>query len=296
MSQQLYQYIANHMQKHNDAVLQEFSKQIRKILNQSVTGIVFYGSCMRSRIYEDGMLDFYVFVENYSNAYSNHGYRIGNYLLPPNVFYLQVESNKKIYRCKYAVISQAEMDKAVKAFHSYFWARFCQPIASIYAKDSSFNRWMAETQCVAAKSFYQAVMPVLINNKDSQSFWIKGFELTYAAELRAESKQRAELIYRTWQQYYDGMFALIMDHKNVTPHYSTFNQLKWKTRIILGKVLSILRLMKATATFAGGVDYIAWKIARHTGQPVAVDNKMRKYPWIFCWPVIYRLFKQGKIR
>jgi hypothetical protein len=34
---------------------------------------------------------------------------------------------------------------------------------------------------------------------------------------------------------------------------------------IEGKMLSVVRLAKASATFAGGADYIAWKINRHAG-------------------------------
>ena len=36
-------------------------------------------------------------------------------------------------------------------------------------------------------------------------------------------------------------------------------------RRINGKALSALRLMKAAFTFEGGADYLAWKIARHSG-------------------------------
>ena len=54
--------------------------------------------------------------------------------------------------------------------------------------------------------------------------------------------------------------------------------------------------MKATTTFANGVDYIAWKIERHTGEQLVVSDKLRKYPLIFCWPLLFKFYKQGKIR
>ena len=39
----------------------------------------------------------------------------------------------------------------------------------------------------------------------------------------------------------------------------------WRFRRLVGKVLSILRLAKGVFTFDGGVDYILWKIERHSG-------------------------------
>ena len=64
----------------------------------------------------------------------------------------------------------------------------------------------------------------------------------------------------------------------------------------MGKLLSVLRLMKASITFANGVDYIAWKIERHTGEKIEVSDNLRKYPWIYSWPILIRLYRGKKIR
>ncbi len=46
------------------------------------------------------------------------------------------------------------------------------------------------------------------------------------------------------------------------------------------KAAQVLRLAKATATFAGGVDYIAWKINRHAGTDIQIK------PWQRRWPLL----------
>ncbi len=70
----------------------------------------------------------------------------------------------------------------------------------------------------------------------------------------------------------------------------------WWLRRVQGKLLSVLRLMKSVFTFAGGVDYIAWKLERHTAVPVKVTPRMRRYPLIFIWGELWRLYRLGVFR
>jgi hypothetical protein len=70
----------------------------------------------------------------------------------------------------------------------------------------------------------------------------------------------------------------------------------WQLRRMQGKLLSLLRLMKATFTFQGGMDYIAWKLERHTGVPVEVSPKVRRHPLIYGWGLLWRLYRRGVFR
>ena len=49
-----------------------------------------------------------------------------------------------------------------------------------------------------------------------------------------------------------------------------------------GKALTLLRLVKASDTYAGGIDYLAWKINRHAGTKIEVR------PWQRRWPLLGR--------
>ena len=44
----------------------------------------------------------------------------------------------------------------------------------------------------------------------------------------------------------------------------------WGLRRAQGKLLSIMRLIKALLTFEGGLDYIAWKLERHSGEEIII--------------------------
>ena len=298
MNDPLHKYLSSCLQYQEDKVLSAFKQIIRSEFKDSINAIIFYGSSMRTHEYKDSVLDFYVVVDQYENAYSSRWHRFANTLLPPNVYYMQTEIDEEVYRSKYAVISKSALMRKVsdKAFHPYFWARFMQPIAYIYIYDNEIKNWMAEVQCAAIKTFYNAVVCTLGHSYDSKHFWVHGFELTYASELRTEAKGRGDSIYQDNTNYYDELFKLITEDESLSKRMQSDCKFRWNLRIWLGKVLSILRLAKATSTFANGADYIAWKIERHTGEKVEVTDRVRKYPWIFSWPILFKLIRDKSIR
>ena len=70
----------------------------------------------------------------------------------------------------------------------------------------------------------------------------------------------------------------------------------WARRRVEGKVLSVARLAKASATYAGGADYIVWKINRHAGTDFALKPWQRRHPLLGAISLLPRLLKSGAIR
>ena len=70
----------------------------------------------------------------------------------------------------------------------------------------------------------------------------------------------------------------------------------WSLRKLQGRLLHVLRLMKGLFTFSGGVDYILWKLERHSGVKVEVSDRVRKHPLIFGWGLVWRLYRRGAFR
>ena len=301
MGSSLQQFLSSHLVLYEDEVLAGFVDAIKKSYPHSIEAIVFYGSCMRTRRYENAVLDFYVVVDNYRLTYQKFFHSFLNKLLPPNVYFLQTRVKDKLYSAKYAVVSYADLARRVsaKAFHPYFWARFCQPIGLAYVKEKETRDKIANCQARSIYTLKHAVDCLSLDDKTSGFFWIRSFQLTYATELRAESPERARSIYKENSEYYDNVLNILTVKCNGIQGRKpsrTYCQLQWKLRNLLGKVLSILRLLKATVTFANGIDYIAWKIRRHTGEEINITNRLRKYPWLFCWPLLWRLLRKGSVR
>ena len=70
----------------------------------------------------------------------------------------------------------------------------------------------------------------------------------------------------------------------------------WRRFRRRGKWLSIIRLAKAATTFAGGADYLAWKINRHAGTQIEIRPWQRRWPILGALILLPRLFLRGAIR
>jgi hypothetical protein len=54
--------------------------------------------------------------------------------------------------------------------------------------------------------------------------------------------------------------------------------------------------LKGALTFKGGLDYILWKIERHSGVRVEVGPKLRRLPPLAILVVFWRLYRKGAFR
>jgi hypothetical protein len=70
----------------------------------------------------------------------------------------------------------------------------------------------------------------------------------------------------------------------------------WRGKQRHGKLYSIARLAKASLTFAGGADYIAWKINRHAGTAIRLKPWQRRHPLLAGITLLPRLLKSGAVR
>lgn len=315
MKQQLSALIKNQITQPASPALEAVKNSLLETYPGAVQAILYYGSCLRSNNPFDGLVDLYVLVNEYPRAYSKQPLlALTNRLLPPNVFYLETASQQQIIRSKYAVFSLADFEKACSRawFNSYIWGRFCQPSRLLYAQDDSIMQTLTSALSQAAITFTERVTPALVSTFNSEVFWSTGLSLSYRTELRPEQPGRALEIYHYDQGYYDSLTELLLTITNAaTPNSDDSSKnyqnqanpwqhkqclTSWAIRRIQGKCLSLARLIKAAFTFQGGVDYIAWKIERHSGVQINVTDKLRRYPLIYGWAELWRLHRQGVLR
>lgn len=70
----------------------------------------------------------------------------------------------------------------------------------------------------------------------------------------------------------------------------------WARRRREGKALTIARLAKASTTYAGGIDYLAWKINRHAGAAIEIRPWQRRWPILGAISLLPRLLMKGAVR
>ncbi len=281
-----------------------------------VKAILYYGSCLQSGKEFDGIVDLFVLVNDYGSVYKRPWLSFLNWLLPPNVFYLElpIEKGKRI-RAKYAIISLADfLEKTSgKTFHSYFWARFSQPVALIFFSHPRIKRAVENGLACALMTFLKNVVPCAAPRFDAKKLWLTGLNLSYSAELRPERAFRLE---RLWAEQGEILEAVTEVAIKALPYEITVETegedilylaniprracalccTAWRFRRIYGKLLSVLRLFKASFTFRAGVDYAIWKIKRHSGVQIEVSPFLRRHPALAMVVLSWRLFKSRAVR
>lgn len=293
----------------DDAQVAALVGKIRHRHGPSLAAVLLYGSYIRGK--RDTILDFYALLDTYRGAFPRSWHGWVNRILPPNVYHIQAQTSNQTVHAKYATVTMERFEKAVtKDHHSYFWARFAQPCALVFVRDETTREHIIDALLDAARTFVSRVLPMVPNEFDARTLWTRGFALTYACELRSESSSYGETLYRAYAPYLNALTAAMSGAD--APFYAPTNgqdyrnrdnagarwrtAAGWRLRRFQGKILSAARLSKSALTFNDSLDYVLWKIGRHSGVYIEPTARQRRYPLIFAWGLLWRVYRRGGFR
>lgn len=287
---------------------------LRARYGEATLAVVFYGSCLRGAELASGVVDLYVIVSGYREAYPGAGSRLLARVLPPTVGYLEAGEDGDRVRAKYAVISLADFRHGTCGgwFHPYLWGRFAQPCALAWVRDRAVAEEVVGCLAGASATLLERTLPLAPDGLDAAGLWRHALELSYGTELRPEAPGRAaELVARDADYFAaaaeayagraadpglaftaaDGRFRVCVSRGRRLRARAA-----WRVRRVTGKLLSPLRWVKALATFEGGLDYAIWKLERHSGRHIELSERARRRPWLYLWGEILRLYREGVLR
>jgi hypothetical protein len=291
------------------------SDALRARHGDTVRATLFYGSCLRPPTQDalgpggadERLYDFYLLVDDLRAANGSALRAIGNRLLPPNVYFLQTPFGAGTLRCKYAVLTLDQFAEGCSHayFHNYFWGRFAQPAAIPYARDDATRKTMDAALADAVSTLIGRAAPLFDKPFTAAELWTRAFIESYRCELRPESPERAGQIYRADAERYDAIAADALVAANLwaariedrfKPSFHSRMRLLWFCRRIVGKSFNVLRLIKASTTVADGIDYILWKIERHSGVKTMLSPWQRRHPLLAAPGLAWKLYRQGAFR
>ena len=297
----------------SDPALAKLLEQLRERHHDAICCTLLYGSCLRSGDIYDGLLDLYLICDSYRAAYRKPLPAAANWMLPPNVFYAEQTLEERTLRSKVTVISLRDFQRGCSRawFESYIWGRFAQPTRILYSRNDQVHSEVENALLQAAQTLLRNAVPALPASGQLTSLWEQALALSYSTELRTERSGRALELATSAREFYTVLsrhhadalgfpFALHQDDANEWHYRTEIDSLRrrscgwaWSLRRGQGKVLSIMRLVKALFTFEGGLDYIAWKLERHSGEKVDIPDRVRRAPLIFLWGFFWDLYRRG---
>ena len=294
--------------------LEPLVEALRVRYGDALRAVVLYGSCRRNADVTDGLVDLMAVVGSYRQAHGRGPLglltALLNALLPPNVYYLEAGPAQARVRCKFIVVSETTLDRRTGGgLDAYFWARFAQPCRLVYRADEAAAAVIARCRAAAARTFAQQARTLGDGRIDGRGFWIRAVQATYGCELRPEPPGSAAVLIDRDPAFWQSVSAQVLptlpgieaidgsDYRIETGRLeAAAGRMRWRLRRGWGKTLNVLRLLKAAGTFSNGIDYLVWKIERHSGIRVEPTERMRRWPRFSGLVLLARLWRRGAFR
>mgnify|MGYP002780131060 CR=1 FL=1 len=292
MSDGLTCRIATRVDQPVRAEVTAFAEQLARA--SGAVAALFYGSNLRSGEL-DGVLDFYLLLPGPQRE-----------AIWPRVSYHERPVGEQVLRAKVATMTLATFARACRgdSRDTTIWARFVQPSALVHAASETARAAvlaaLADAACTAAR-LAAALGPA---SGTADHYWRALFRATYRAELRVERAGRENAILAVNQAHFDGLLPLALaaqgidpglDGNRLSPQLSPAARRRiaawWHRRRRLGKPLNLLRLLKASTTFAGAARYAAWKVERHTGIAVELTPWRERHPVLAAPAVLWQVWR-----
>ena len=261
--------------------------------------VLFYGSNLRTGEL-DGVLDFYVLLPGDAEKG-----------IWPRVSYHEWQFDKTPLRAKVAAMSLRKFGQAAagETLDTTIWARFAQPCVLVWHADEEARDAVHAAVAKAAITASRLACALGPDKGREEEFWIALFEATYKAEFRIETKARAHSIFDLNRAHFDGLLPAALDagaiawnpdQQAIVPQIDAPERRRikrwWNRRRRLGKMINLIRLVRAAFTFEGAARYAAWKIERHTGIPVEVTPWRERHPVLAAPGVLMSLWLRRRKR
>jgi hypothetical protein len=277
----------------------------------AATAVLFYGSNLRSGNLE-GVLDYYVLVDSLRRWYGRWLPAAANRVLPPSILYVETPWAGQTLRAKVAVLRVDQFRRAMRrrGLDTTMWARYSQPAALAWSRDAAGREAAVEAVADAVISAAGWAARLGPARGPAGEYWQSLFKRTYGAELRVERASRTDSLMAYGGPRYDRLLPLAwtadglafatLPGGTLSPALGSGARRAarwgWALRHALGKPLNFVRLMKSAYTFDGGVDYVLWKIERHSGVKMELTPWQRRHPILASPWVFWQLKKRGAIR
>jgi hypothetical protein len=304
----LQQLVAKELAAEVKPEICRFAKAIADAYPNAARAVLFYGSCLRTEELTGQMLDFYLIVSDYDAAYEKPWMARWNRRLPPNVFPFEYHG----LMAKVAVLSIADFHNLNRPSASAVsvWARFSQPSRLVWVTDENIRNKMILSVSGAAPTLLNAALSHMEREVGVVDLWQSGFAMTYSAELRAERKDRPASVVEHDTERYETFGHAALHHAMIPNEVrggrvylqpdperrAKREKARWPGLKRRGKMLTVARLAKATFTYQGGIDYLAWKVNRHAGTHITVRPWQRKWPIFGAIMLLPKLIARGAVR
>ncbi|MCG6957770.1 MAG: hypothetical protein LJF04_17410 [Gemmatimonadetes bacterium] len=283
----------------------------------SVEAVILYGShILGANPDRHSALDFVLVVDGYRRFYAAM-HEAGELhrpvwlfaglanILPPNVIaYTPDEGASGLAKCLVVSRDHFTLGTSPLPRDHFLAARLVQKVAVIWAADDARRQWVEKRLAGAQDAALTWVAPWLEGSFDAETVGRKLLEVCYRSEFRPEARNRAEVVFAVQREHFRDALGRVLERAEregsviqasegrlrlVSPPPPAERR-RWRRYFRRSKARATARWVKHVLTFDNWLPYIVRKVERRTGRPVRLTRVERRWPLIFLWPRMIRVF------
>jgi hypothetical protein len=227
--------------------------------------------------------------------------------LPPTQYSLRFEPEG--VHVKAAVIRRDTWKRETSARRRdhFCMGRLCQPTRVLHSRDEDTRRLLLEGLVFAHRETWWWSRPWLPPAFDADSYGRSALRTSMRWEVRPEPAGRADTLWEAQREIQVPVFGELLReleaHGDLAPvpgrpgffaptrALGRASRARVHTYFRWSIVRATSRWLKHVVTFEGWLDYIVRKASRHTGEPITLSERERRWPWLFAWGRFFRYLR-----
>jgi hypothetical protein len=188
--------------------------------------------------------------------------------------------------------------------------RLFQPSRILLARSEAARAAMLDALVSAHAETWRWARPWLPERFDAEAYGCRALEISMSWEIRPEPPGRAAALWdvqRAAQQpVFEALLAELERQRAVRRlpgedaswaavlPVTVLERLELRFYFSRSIARATTRWAKHMLSFEGWLDYIARKASRHTGEPIELTSRERRWPLVFLWGRVFRYLREKK--
>ena len=205
---------------------------------------------------------------------------------------------------KCLVLDRAHFDRALsnRAKDHFCLGRMVQQIAILYTRDEQAEKDVQRALRTGHRTPLRWALPFLETPFTPRDFARGMVAISYAAEIRPETGNRASEVVDAQGEFFDQTFTpvlqeaaadglLVEEGGSYRPRHSPswWSKTRVRAYFMSSRIRSTARWLKHVYTYEGWAEYIVRKVERRIGVSVEITPAERRFPVLLLWPKVIRV-------
>ena len=296
------------------------SRRLVAVAGDTLVGLVFFGSRRTGAARKDAWsaYDVFVVVQEYRAFYEalRRGGLTGKSpalmalvsgWLPPTQYSLRFEDLGVHVKAAVLRLDTYRRETSPDRRDHFCIGRLYQPTRLLHCRDEEARGHLLEGLVSACRETWRWSRPWLPPSFDAKAYGLSALRTSMRWEVRPEPTGRADALWEAQEglqvPVLQALLGELAERGEVVAApgepgrfaparpVGRAEHARLHAYFRRSIVRSTSRWLKHTVTFEGWLDYIVRKASRHTGEPIELTDRERRWPWVFLWGRLFAFLR-----